>query len=349
MNLKKKIFSFALAFLFLMSFLAVVPYGSLGADAVDSPRKTLVPGGTPFGVKLFFEGVMVIGISDVDTQSKMVSPSREAGFLAGDVIQKANGKSLSSVDELGDIIQKSGGKQVEMVVNRNGKQMTLTVKPVKSTDGDYKTGLWVKDSTAGIGTVSYIDPESDTFGGLGHGICDGETGQLIPIKRGVVVDVNINGVVKGRVNEPGELKGSFSPVRRGNLVSNTECGVFGTINTTGMELDRPIEIGYKNEVQTGKATVITTVSNQRQFFDAEIERITDKNGKTKNFIIKITDSELLDVAGGIVQGMSGSPIIQNGRIIGAVTHVMIGDPTRGYGIFIENMLNTAQMPMARAS
>ena len=162
------------------------------------------------------------------------------------------------------------------------------------------------------------------------------------MKRGVVVDVNLTGIVKGRVNEPGELKGIFSSVRRGSLSSNTDCGVFGTINTSGMELPSPIEIGYRSEVRSGKACVISCAGGKPQCYEIEIERISDPDGMTKNFVIRITDGTLLDLTGGIVQGMSGSPVVQNGRLIGAVTHVMINDPTRGDGIFIENMLEEAK-------
>ncbi len=339
MNLNKKITAFTLVLLLLVSVCAALPYGSLSAQAVNtSARPTLIPGGMPFGVKFFIDGVMVVGVTDVDTSSGMASPARDAGIMAGDVIMKINGSEVDGVEELSDLIRDSGGKPVTMELKRDGKVVTAVVTPVKTVDGDYRTGLWIKDSTAGIGTITYIDPSKDTFGGLGHGICDSETGELLPLRRGVVVDVNINGVVKGRVNEPGELKGMFSNVRRGSLSNNTECGVFGTINTSGMELAAPIEIGYRDEVRPGRACIITCAVGEPRYYEAEIERITDKDGKTKNFVIKVTDKQLLETTGGIVQGMSGSPVIQNGRIIGAVTHVMINDPTRGYGIFIENML-----------
>ncbi len=351
MNVNKKITAFALLLAVLVAMCAVFPYGALGAQAAPAgARPTLIPGGMPFGVKFFTEGVLVVGVTDIDTPTGIASPAKEAGIRTGDVVLKAAGEEVDSVEKLGELIQKSGGKPVTLELMRSNGKVTSVVTPAKTTDGDYRTGLWVKDSTAGIGTVTYIDESNDTFGGLGHGICDGETGELLLLKRGVVVDVNLNGVVRGRPNEPGELKGTFSSVKRGSLSSNTECGVFGSINTSGMELAAPVEIGYKSEVRPGRVCIITSVGSEGpRCYEAEIERITDADGKTKNFVLHITDPALLSLTGGIVQGMSGSPIIQNGRIIGAVTHVMINDPTRGYGIFIENMLEEAKLSNGRSN
>lgn len=343
MNVNKKIKAFAVMLALLVCMCTVLPYGVLGTPAAAAgTRPTLIPGGMPFGVKFFTEGVVVVGITDVDTPTGLVSPARDAGIAVGDVILRVDGKDAGSVEEFGALIRDSGGKSVTLSLRRGDVETSSVITPAKSADGEYRAGLWIKDSTAGIGTLTYIDPANDSFGGLGHGICDGGTGELMPLKRGVVVDVNLTGIVKGRVNEPGELKGIFSSVRRGSLSSNTDCGVFGTINTSGMELPSPIEIGYRSEVRSGKACVISCAGGKPQCYEIEIERISDPDGMTKNFVIRITDGTLLDLTGGIVQGMSGSPVVQNGRLIGAVTHVMINDPTRGYGIFIENMLEEAK-------
>lgn len=351
MNVNKKITAFALLLAALVAMCALLPYGALGAKAAPvGSRPTLVPGGMPFGVKFFTEGVLVVGVTDVETPTGIASPAKEAGVKTGDVVLKVGGTEVDGVEKLSELIGKSGGKPIALELMRGDGNITAVVTPVKTVEGDYRTGLWVKDSTAGIGTVTYIDPANDTFGGLGHGICDSETGELLLLKRGVVFDVNLNGVTKGRPNEPGELKGIFSSVKRGTLSANTECGVFGSINTSGMELAAPIEIGYKNEVKAGRVCILTSAGGEGpRCYEAEIERITDADGKTKNFVVRITDENLLNLTGGIVQGMSGSPVIQNGRIIGAITHVMISDPTRGYGIFIENMLEEAKNANGRSN
>ncbi len=338
MNVNKKLTAVLLSLLLIFSASSAV----VSTDAyADGARKTLIPGGMPFGVKLFMSGVMVVGVTEVDTLTGLKSPAKEAGFAPGDVIIKVDGVEVLGTEHLSEIFEKSDGNPLYVEINRENATLKLKVTPVKTQDGSYKTGLWVKSSTAGIGTVTYIDPENDIFGGLGHGICDGETGMLYPLKSGVVVDVNITGVEKGKVNRPGQLKGSFSPVKRGTLSQNTVRGVFGVINTSGMTLEAPMEIGYKNEVIPGDAYIITSANNVPTLYEAKIERISDFEGQTKNFVIKITDERLLELTGGIVQGMSGSPVIQNGRLVGAVTHVMIGDPTKGFGIFVENMLETS--------
>ena len=343
MNVNKKIKAFAVMLALLVCMCTLLPYGALGTPAAAAgTRLTLIPGGMPFGVKFFTEGVIVVGVTDVDTPTGLVSPARAAGISVGDVILRVDDRDADSVEEFGALIRDGGGKAVTLSLRRGDTETSAVLTPAKSVDGEYRAGLWIKDSTAGIGTLTYIDPANDSFGGLGHGICDGETGELLPLKRGIVVDVKLTGTVKGRVNEPGELKGIFSSVRRGSLTANTECGVFGTINTSGMELPSPIEIGYKNEVSAGKACIVSCAGGRPQCYDIEIERISDPDGMTKNFVIRITDDALLDLTGGIVQGMSGSPVVQNGRLVGAVTHVIINDPTRGYGIFIENMLEEAK-------
>ncbi|MDF2567582.1 MAG: stage sporulation protein, partial [Oscillospiraceae bacterium] len=209
------------------------------------------------------------------------------------------------------------------------------------TDNTFKIGLWVRDSSAGIGTVTFYNPENSVFGGLGHAVCDVDTGQVMPIMSGEVVDVNINGVTRGSSGSPGELKGSFSSNKdSGSIAVNNETGVFGVLYQNPSN-HSAIPIAMKQEVKTGKATIFTTVSgNTPQEYKINIEKVNlNDNSMTKNMVIKITDPELLQKTGGIVQGMSGSPIMQNGVLVGAVTHVFINDPTKGYGIFIENMYN----------
>lgn len=304
----------------------------------------LYPGGMAFGVKLFTEGVLVVGISGVTGFGFTVSPATEAGIQKGDVLLSVDGVEIDSAEALRAAIEAAGANAVEIRLRRGEEILSTTLYPALSAeDNKYRAGLWVRDSTAGIGTITYIDAESGSFAGLGHGICDSDTGSLMPLGRGVVVNVDITGVKKGTAGIPGELKGTFDNVQQGTIESNTETGVYGTLDSLPQEIGEPLPVGLKDELKIGKAYIYTTLNgNTPSRYEIEIEKIYKNSGKTKNFLIRVTDSALLEQAGGIVQGMSGSPIIQNGKIVGAVTHVLVNDPTRGYGIFIENMLETAE-------
>ena len=312
----------------------------------------LYAGGIPFGVKFMTDGVLVIGFAEIKTEKGTEIPAKDAGFQLGDVILKIGSSQISSSADVCAAVEKSGGKALDITYRRDGKEMRTMLRPAYSTaEGKYKSGIYVRDSGAGIGTVTYIMPETLEFGGLGHGICDGDTGKLIPMQRGSVVGVTINGVVKGVVGTPGEVKGYFSSGKSGSLFKNTEHGVFGAYaampKNCGLTL---YEVGLRNELKCGKAQIICTLDEGgAQSYDVEISEIRLSSTSNKCFNVKVTDPDLLTKTGGIVQGMSGSPIIQNGKLVGAVTHVLINDPTTGYGIFIENMLGAAQMPMAKAS
>ncbi len=300
----------------------------------------LIPGGMPFGIKFTTNGVLVVGIGEVETENGSVCPARASGIQIKDVIVRANGQPINSNEEFTQIIENSKSAPVEVTVLRDGKEYSCKISPVPDkTDGRYKAGLWIKDSTAGIGTVTFIVPNENTFGGLGHGVCDTETGVLMPFGRGNVCDVNISGITKGLSGTPGELRGFFANNETGTLYRNTVCGIFGKFDAPPKNLRQPLPIGLKGELQEGGAEIIcTTAENVPTVYEIEIVKINRDSGENKNFIVKVTDERLLEKTGGIVQGMSGSPIIQNGKLVGAVTHVLINDPTRGYGIFIENML-----------
>ncbi len=300
----------------------------------------LYPGGMPFGVKLYTDGVIVVGISGVETDSGKKTPASDGGIKVNDIITAINGKRVNTVDEVSTAIEQSGGCTVSLDIARDGQQIKIDITPVLSiTDNMYKAGVWLRDSTAGIGTVTFISPQNNAFAGLGHGICDVDTGEIMPLRKGIVVDVTIKGVTKGQIGNPGELNGYFSPGRIGSLIGNTMCGVYGMlskdIDTSHSEA---LNIGLKDELKLGNAEIYCTVGDKIDKYSAEIVKIGNKNAEQKNFVIKITDKRLLDATGGIVQGMSGSPIIQNNKLVGAVTHVLVNDPTKGYGIFIENML-----------
>lgn len=294
-------------------------------------------GGVPFGIKFFTKGVLVVGFDEENT-----NPAFAAGLRLHDIITQIDGKDISGTNNFNEKIENCNGRPICITFLRAGKENKITFAPKYSeSDKKYTCGIWLKDSGAGIGTVTFIFPDSGVFGGLGHGICDSETGELISMESGNVVGVTINGVVKGQSGAPGELKGYFNSSNSGALLKNSECGVFGVLGKVPVPIKtEPLSIGLKNELKEGKATILCTLDdNVRREYEIEISDINQNAKGNKCFTVKITDKELLEASGGIVQGMSGSPIIQNGKLVGAVTHVLINDPTKGYGIFIENMLN----------
>lgn len=312
--------------------------------SADYSSLKLYPGGVPFGVKFLTAGVIVTGFADVTTTKGKSCPATDAGLRQNDVILKINGEDVTDAQSLSALTEKCDGKALAVTYSRDGKTATTTLTPLYcKEEGKYKTGMFVRDSGAGIGTVTYIVPDTLDFGGLGHGICDGETGKLIPMQRGSVVGVTINGVVKGLSGSPGEVRGYFSSGKTGSLLKNTENGVFGAFaNLPDGLMSEPLPVGTRNELTAGKAYIYCTLDGTTpQKYEIEISEIRRDSTTNKCFTVKVTDPALINKSGGIVQGMSGSPIIQNGKLVGAVTHVLINDPTAGYGIFIENML--AQM------
>ena len=312
--------------------------------------KMLIPGGVPFGVKFITEGVLVVGFSDVPTDSGQKNPAREAGLRLRDVLLTLDGTPIESAAALTEAIAACEGRALTVTYRRSGEgERSVTLTPVADASGSYRTGLYVRDSGAGIGTVTYVDPVGMSFGGLGHGICDVDTGELMPLRRGNVVGVTVSGIRRGVAGTPGEIKGYFQTGKQGTLRCNSPCGVFGVFSAlpAGLGAEQAVSVARREEVTSGAAQIYCTLSdNTRNTYDVELSDIDlDANG-SKCFSVRVVDPDLLQETGGIVQGMSGSPIIQNGKLVGAVTHVLINDPTKGYGIFIENMLNAAQMPMA---
>ena len=302
----------------------------------------LIPGGMSFGVKLYTDGVLVVGLEEVNSTAGRINPAADAGIQIKDIITHINGTPITGADAMTAQIEAAGGCPITITYTRDGVPNTVTVTPVAdAVDGRYKTGMWVRDSGAGIGTVTYIVPSTGEFGGLGHGICDTDTGELIPMQRGVVMDVTINGVVRGEVGAPGELKGCFRSFKRGALTKNTTCGVFGVFSSLpDYASEEALPIALRGEIQCGPAQIRCTLDEGcPRYYGIEITSVNKNASGSKSFVIHVTDPDLLEQTGGIVQGMSGSPIIQNGKLVGAVTHVLINDPTRGYGIFIETMLD----------
>ena len=317
----------------------------LGADADDLRDLMLCPGGMPFGVKFYTDGVTVVGFCDIDTGKGSVNPASRAGLRTKDVILKINGEALSGAADMTERIEASGGKPLRLTCRRGGKEFETTLTPVlSSAEGQYKTGIWVRDSGAGIGTVTFLFPDSGAFAGLGHGICDADTGALIGMRKGSVSDVTISSVIKGAAGAPGELKGHFNPGRSGALLGNSACGVWGVFSDVPGDCHEPMPIGLRDDLHEGDAYILCTASNEEmQKYDIRISNIKRDAKGSKCFTVTVTDPDLIALTGGIVQGMSGSPIIQDGKLVGAVTHVLINDPTTGYGIFLENML--ANMPV----
>ena len=315
-------------------------------DVSELEGLTVTPGGMPFGVKFMTEGVTVVGFCDVDIDGKKVNPATDAGLKLRDVILRVNGEPLLSAAGLTEKIETCEGKELVLHCRRNKEEVEIHLKPVYSkSEARYKTGIWVRDSGAGIGTVTFILPETGAFAGLGHGICDSDTGELVAMRRGTVSDVTISSVVKGVAGTPGELKGYFNPGKVGSLLGNTGCGVWGIFSEIPECVAEPMQIGLRQDVQEGAAYILSTLdSNKTERYEVEITNINRDATGSKCFTVKICDPDLLAVSGGIVQGMSGSPIIQNDKLIGAVTHVLINDPTSGYGIFAENMLVNMPVP-----
>lgn len=307
------------------------------------PRNMVIPGGVPFGIKMFTEGVMIVGMSDIQNGTETLSPAKDAGLRVGDILLQIDGNSLERNEDVARYITASGGDEVMITLIREEQEMDVYVQPVLSEfDAGYKAGIWVRDSSAGIGTLTYYNPETMAFAGLGHAICDVDTGNIMPLASGEIVDVNITGANAGHSGKPGELKGGFVGEEAiGRLMLNCENGIYGV-------LDQPISLGdavpmaMRQEVKPGAATIMATISgNKPQNFDIVIEKVNySDSSSTKNMVIRVMDEYLLSSTGGIVQGMSGSPILQEGKLVGAVTHVFVNDPTRGYGIFAENMEET---------
>jgi stage IV sporulation protein B len=299
--------------------------------------------GNPFGIKIYTNGVMVVGIDSVVTKTKKIYPASDAGLKKGDLIISINNQKVYSNEDVAKIIEDSGGKELTLKIISDEKEKTIKITPALCyQSGKYKTGIWVRDSSAGIGTLTFYSPALKTVCGLGHGICDSDTGKLLTLNSGELVKAEILDVNKGVSGDPGELVGRFKKDSLSELRVNNETGVYGKCSMSTPKTTLT-EIALKQEINVGKAEILTTIDGETpKYYKCEIEKIAHNNSITKNMVVRITDEELIKKTGGIVQGMSGSPIIQNGKLVGAVTHVLVDDPTKGYGIFAENMLETAQ-------
>ncbi len=302
----------------------------------DGKKLLLLTGGDVFGARI------------KQTYVTVADPLEHRELKAGDKIIKINGKDVRSVKDIESIIYTEEHSSIDAVIMRGEKTLRLTITP-KKANGESRLGIILRDGAAGIGTMTYIDPETGLFGGLGHGICDAQSGEVIEMSSGNVTGVILGGVKKGEPGKPGELSGILTEKINGSLYANTECGVFGKLDKIpDKQSTVAIEVGHRENVHAGEAKVISTVkTGTTKAFTIEITDVNTSSRGTKSFKIKVTDPALIALTGGVVRGMSGSPIVQDGKLIGALTHVMIGEPTEGYGIFIENMLETAETALHR--
>jgi len=307
------------------------------------PDTVLYPGGELIGVELASQGLIAVGYQEINSDTP--SPAKKANIKVGDIVQKINDIEISNAEEFSALLNQvtGDGKLVKLTVMRAGRSMDVLVKPEYSdSKGQYIIGLYIKDNIAGIGTLTYLSEDKTSFGALGHAITENNTGTLVPIHAGTLRGAQVLSLVKGEKNEPGAIHGMFpkNETSFGQITGNNDFGIFGVYRGGLFKTDKaPMPIALQSEVQLGPATIMTTLDDKVKEYDIEITKVNRQTApSTKSMVIQVTDPELLAKTGGIIQGMSGSPIIQNGKIVGAVTHVLVNDPTTGYGVFIEWML-----------
>ena len=309
----------------------VLTLSVIETSAVSSQNKKVILGGTPFGLKIFTNGVIIIEIDENN------SPAQKAGLKVNDIIIKANDNTISNNEQLKEIIENSDGEAIKLSLLRDETVITKSIVPIKLDNMNYVAGMWIRDSTAGIGTVTYFDYETKTFGALGHGICDKDTKMLLPLKNGEILGATISNYSKGSDGAIGWLNGYFDNTKIGKITMNNDYGIYGNYESTTN--NQIIEVAGDDEINKGKAYIVSTISGTTpKAYDVEITDVNINKNSGQNMIIKVTDEELINATGGIIQGMSGSPIIQNDKLVGAVTHVFINSPEKGYGISINNML-----------
>ncbi|MBQ6886610.1 MAG: SpoIVB peptidase [Lachnospiraceae bacterium] len=320
----------------------VMPLKQVNIQVIED--RMVMPAGVPIGIYVETEGVLVVGVGEFDGMDGLVYAPSKYIIRNGDYILKVNGETVEGKKQFMDLVEEYGDEEITLTVKREDEQVELKVTPAKNQNGENKLGIWVRDNAQGIGTLTFVD-ECGNFGALGHGINDVDTSQLMKLEEGLLYETNIIAIKKGAKGEPGELTGMISYSDKnivGSIEDNTEAGIYGECNVGKMPLMEEAHmypIGLKQEIHLGEAQIVSTVGTEREYYDIEITEVRlDHDNVNRGIVIEVTDSKLLNLTGGIVQGMSGSPILQNGRIVGAVTHVLVNDPTRGYGIFIENML-----------
>lgn len=313
------------------------------------PKTKVIPVGSIAGVKLYTNGVLVVGMSEIEgIDNKKYKPYENTGIKEGDTITQINNIEISSTEELMQIVNQTKGNPVQVKYIQQEQTKECSIEPVETSSHNYKLGLWVRDSAAGVGTVTFYDPSSKTFGALGHGITDIDTEELINIASGEFVTTRILNITKGESGNPGKIQGTVENQQNiGKISKNSKFGIYGTVenlNSLNIDTSKEMEVALRDEIQTGKATILCSLDNQKiEEYEIEIEKIYKENNyNNKSMQIKVTDPKLLEKTGGIIQGMSGSPIIQNNKFIGAVTHVLVNSPQEGYAVFGDIMLKQAK-------
>lgn len=327
-------------------------YKLLGVNLLKSTNITrieeieIVPIGKIIGLKLYTDGVLIVGKSEIeDYNNNLIKPYEESNIQEGDTILSINEEKVESIEKLKKIVNNSKGKDLSITLLRNGTTFTSSIKPVQSKNKDYKLGLWVKDAATGVGTITFYEPNSKCFAVLGHGITDSDTDSLINIDYGELVTSRVISIQKGKTESPGEIRGTILNQQKiGTVSKNTQFGLYGNLeNLTSLNIDlsNKMKVASRDEIEIGKATILCSIdsSNKAEEYDIEIEKVyTDNNYNNKSMLIRITDEKLIEKTGGIIRGLSGAPIIQNGKFVGAVTNVLVSNPEVGYGIFADLMI-----------
>lgn len=313
------------------------------AQETDSTPKSVYLGGQPFGIKMYTRGTIVTKTEDFESETGNCCPAKESGLKENDLITKVNDQKISNNAQLEEFVEGSGGGALSLYIERDKKEIQLNVIPQKTESGIYRIGAWVRDSCAGIGTITFFEEETQSFAALGHGICDVDTKKLMPLENGEIVTATISGITKAQPGKAGTLDGYFNLTTEGTLTQNSEIGIYGNYNENCKKGEK-IELAKIDELKIGDAKIRTTVEGtEPKEYNAKIVGLCNKDtNNNKNFVIEITDDDLLEKTGGIVQGMSGSPIIQNGKLVGAVTHVFVNEPNKGYCVFAQNMVSNFQ-------
>lgn len=321
-----------------LSFFNIFKLKEINVNVISKTK--VIPMGNAIGMKLYTDGVLVVGMSEIEGKK----PYENSGIKEGDRIVQIDKKAIDNTEDLMEAVNKCSGKEISVKYIRHNTTITTSIKPIKNSGNQYKIGLWVRDAAAGVGTLTFYEPSSGMFGTLGHGILDVDTSELIKIANGELVTTNILNITKGKKGDPGEIRGTIESGHTiGNIDKNTSFGVFGTLNKTpyiNIQNNDEIEVALREEIKIEDAQIICELENgKREKYNIKIQKVFLNNNKdNKSMLIKITDEKLLEKTGGIIQGMSGAPIIQNGKFIGAVTHVLVNDPTIGYGVFADIMI-----------
>lgn len=330
-----------------LNLFGIVPLKEITVNVI--PKTYVVPLGDAVGLKLYTSGVLVVGMGEIEGVGNVkYKPYENSGIEEGDRIIAINNNTVTCTTDLINEVNKSKGNSINVQYIRDEDKIETSIIPAKGSDNKYKLGLWVRDAAAGVGTVSFYEPETKTFAALGHGIQDIDTGQLLEIAKGDFVTTKIISITKGKKGTPGKIQGSIeNSTTIGKVGKNTEFGVFGTLNnTTVLNINKndAIEVAARDEIKEGKATIISTVEDgNKKEYEIEIQKIyRNNNENNKSMLVKVTDKELLEKTSGIVQGMSGSPIIQNNKLVGVLTHVLVGEPEVGYGVFADLMIKQSR-------